>query len=694
MRYHWTFKTLAFLLALLAGCCLVLSAAGVVYLVESDGFFPSDQFPRLLYQEELRLLAKDKLREYYLRENAHLPKELLVQYNHFPPYTGLADAGLQHQVLVGDDTQPTPPKGTVAFYAYETTMVFPKAYKLDNFNYPTNNIFHADSSLYKDLAWRGPDGQIIPSPTPGVTYWISILEDGCRYRIDMVERPCAAYIYASLPTAAQLTAHPMIYAPVLLLQTPFGILAAAIVSLLVLLGSCVYLCCAAGRGPKVTQPTPRGLHKLPMDLALVLSGGIIIALVQAVYSLLCFSLLTPFLILAFLLCSVIGLVLLVLMTTFAAQVKTPGHYLLKRSVVGFVVTRLWKLLRFVVGKVMVLAKAGVRIGQKIYTQLPLMVQWLITGGVLLLLLTCGFISGFQNLSFLPIAVSCLVFAGVICYGSYCFSLLLGGAKKIRSGALKHQIPSSNLLGCFREFANELNSLGQTVEEASQKRMQSERMKSELITNVSHDLKTPLTSLINYVDLLQMPHTPEEQDQYLEVLQRQSNRMKKLIEDLTEMSKANSGVIAVCPQELVLQETVHQALGEFSDKLYAAGLSVVCRMPQEELRLQADGKLLWRVLSNLLSNACKYSLAGTRLYVDVTESEGLATVRLRNISREELTISEEELMERFVRGDASRNTEGSGLGLNIARSLMELQKGTLDIRLDGDLFTATMSIPLH
>ena len=197
-----------------------------------------------------------------------------------------------------------------------------------------------------------------------------------------------------------------------------------------------------------------------------------------------------------------------------------------------------------------------------------------------------------------------------------------------------------------------------------------------------------------MDLLRRPHTDQEQEQYLEVLQRQSNRMKKLIEDLTEMSKANSGVISVCPQELVLQETVHQALGEFSDKLYAAGLSVVCRMPQEELRLQADGKLLWRVLSNLLSNACKYSLAGTRLYVDVTESEGLATVRLRNISREELTISEEELMERFVRGDASRNTEGSGLGLNIARSLMELQKGTLDIRLDGDLFTATMSIPLH
>ena len=214
----------------------------------------------------------------------------------------------------------------------------------------------------------------------------------------------------------------------------------------------------------------------------------------------------------------------------------------------------------------------------------------------------------------------------------------------------------------------------------------------MITNVSHDIKTPLTSIINYVDLLEKPHTEEEGRQYLEVLHRQSQSMKKLIEDLMEMSKATTGNMTVDITQVDAGEAVNQALGEFADKLEKAGLTPVFRYPEEPVAILADGRLTWRVLSNLLSNVVKYALPGTRLYIDLIQLESQVVISLKNISREELNISADELTERFVRGDASRNTEGSGLGLNIAQSLMELQKGQLQLLVDGDLFKVTLLFP--
>ena len=218
------------------------------------------------------------------------------------------------------------------------------------------------------------------------------------------------------------------------------------------------------------------------------------------------------------------------------------------------------------------------------------------------------------------------------------------------------------------------------------------MKTELITNVSHDIKTPLTSIINYVDLLQKPHTEEEQVQYLEVLDRQSQRLKKLIDDLMDMSKANTGNMVVEIACLDAVESVNQALGEFAEKLEKARLTPIFRHSVDSAPIWADGKLVWRVMSNLLGNAVKYAMPGTRLYIDLMVLEGKVVVSLKNISREELNVNAEELMERFVRGDQSRNTEGSGLGLNIAKSLMELQKGQLQLLVDGDLFKVTLTFP--
>ena len=260
------------------------------------------------------------------------------------------------------------------------------------------------------------------------------------------------------------------------------------------------------------------------------------------------------------------------------------------------------------------------------------------------------------------------------------------------GDLDTQVDDKHMVGAFKDFAEDLNGLAGVAVVAAQKQLKSERMKTELITNVSHDIKTPLTSIINYVDLLQKPHTDEEQEQYLEVLARQSLRLKKLIDDLMEMSKASTGNMTVEVTKLDAVESVNQALGEFADKLDKAQIIPVFRHTEESVAMMADGRLVWRVLSNLLSNAVKYAMPGTRLYIDLMEMEGKVVISLKNISRDELNIEADELMERFVRGDDSRNTEGSGLGLNIAKSLMELQKGQLQLLVDGDLFKVTLIFP--
>jgi signal transduction histidine kinase len=193
-----------------------------------------------------------------------------------------------------------------------------------------------------------------------------------------------------------------------------------------------------------------------------------------------------------------------------------------------------------------------------------------------------------------------------------------------------------------------------------------------------------------VDLLRKPHTEEEEQQYLEVLSRQSGRMKRLIEDLIDLSKATTGNIQVNTTRLDAAEAVQQALGEFSDKMEAVNLTPVFRHSEDSVWVQADGRLMWRVLSNLLSNAVKYAMPGTRLYLDLARNGNQVLIAMKNVSREELKVNAEELLERFVQGDTSRSTEGSGLGLNIAQSLMELQGGTLQIQMDGDLFKVVLT----
>lgn len=272
--------------------------------------------------------------------------------------------------------------------------------------------------------------------------------------------------------------------------------------------------------------------------------------------------------------------------------------------------------------------------------------------------------------------------------------LKSGAERLAEGDLNHHIDTKKMFWEFQGHGENLNSISTGMSRAVDERMKSERFKTELITNVSHDIKTPLTSIINYVDLLEKEDLKNEKaEEYLEVLDRQSARLKKLIEDLMEASKASTGNLAVHLERLEASVSVVQIVGEFEEKLKANELTLLIDKPQESVYILADSRHFWRVVDNLMNNICKYAQPGTRVYVNLEEHEREAVLTFRNTSKYPLNISSEELMERFVRGDSSRNTEGSGLGLSIAKSLMELMGGTFELYVDGDLFKVVLRFPV-
>ena len=489
--------------------------------------------------------------------------------------------------------------------------------------------------------------------------------------------------------------------------------------------SAVFLCSVAGRKPDSTEIKAGGFNALPLDLY---GGGVLascIALGYLAVEVIHHAQDASTVLAAVLLLGYGGCVIFVCFCfAFAAQVKMGNWHWLRNSIVGRCISVALEIIRGIFHLIPTLWSFALRIVKDIFkvvsalavllwswmkkcltvtgrllkkclvlcektlSLLPLTWQWIVVGGVLALMLPISFANDSKGWAVLWGIASLTT----ILYGANCFGRLLEGAKRMRSGDLESKVDDKYLVGCFREFAGELNGLADVAMVAAQNQLKSERMKTELITNVSHDIKTPLTSIINYVDLLEKPHTPEEAQSYVEVLSRQSQRLKKLIDALMEMSKASTGNIQVEIGEIDAVEAVTQALGEFSDKLTAAGLTPVFHQSEENIMLLADGRLLWRAMSNVLSNAVKYALPGTRLYVDVSATQDKAIISFKNISGAQLNISAEELMERFVRGDSSRNTEGSGLGLNIAKSLMELQKGQLQLLVDGDLFKVTLVFP--
>ena len=264
--------------------------------------------------------------------------------------------------------------------------------------------------------------------------------------------------------------------------------------------------------------------------------------------------------------------------------------------------------------------------------------------------------------------------------------IVEGLQKISSGEIQYKIPEEGLTGDQQLMAEYINNIGSGLDAAVENSLKNERMKTELITNVSHDIKTPLTSIINYVDLLKRENfTDPKICGYLDVLEEKSQRLKTLTEDVVEASKASTGNITLEMADLDFVEMIQQVIGEFEEKFNDKGLTMMVHFPDEPSVIRADGRRMWRVLENIFNNTAKYAMEGTRVYAEIVNDKNKVTFSLKNISAQALNISADELTERFIRGDVSRNTEGSGLGLSIAKSLTELQGGEFKLYVDGDLF---------
>ena len=264
--------------------------------------------------------------------------------------------------------------------------------------------------------------------------------------------------------------------------------------------------------------------------------------------------------------------------------------------------------------------------------------------------------------------------------------IMDGLKKISDGELQYKIKTDTLTGKQKVMAEYINNIGSGLDAAVENSLKKERMQTELITNVSHDLKTPLTSIINYVDLMKRenPTDPKIQE-YLRILDEKSQRLKVLTEDVVEASKASTGNIKLEMNDIDFVEMVQQVIGEFEEKFQEKNLTMMVHFTDEPSIIYADGQRMWRVLENVFGNVVKYAMEGTRVYAEISNRNKKVTFSLKNISAQPLNISADELTERFIRGDVARNTEGSGLGLSIAKSLTELQGGEFKLYLDGDLF---------
>ncbi len=379
--------------------------------------------------------------------------------------------------------------------------------------------------------------------------------------------------------------------------------------------------------------------------------------------------------------SLVGIGLLALLCLMSTAVRLKLGTFLDSCLICRFVRWLWRGIRAVF--------AGIG---KLLRGLPLVWKWVPVFLVLMIADLC-LVSAFRGdtdmLIFGSLLRWALLGAGLL-YLVLAFRRLRNGAKAIAQGEENVVVDDKYLIGDLKDHAEDLNHIRDGLSRAVDERMKSERLRTELITNVSHDIKTPLTSIVNYVDLLSREELQNEKaGEYIEVLQRQSARLKKLTDDLVEASKASTGNLPVSLESLELGVLLDQLSGEYSERLAEKQLTLLVTKPAEAVSVQADPRHLWRVLDNLMSNVLKYAMPGTRVYLDLERENGRAALRLRNISAAPLHVKPEELTERFVRGDSARSTEGSGLGLAIAASLCKLQNIELLLATDGDLFKVTL-----
>ena len=380
-------------------------------------------------------------------------------------------------------------------------------------------------------------------------------------------------------------------------------------------------------------------------------------------------------------CAALVPLVLLFLCAFAAQCK--AGTVLRGALIGRIARFLWRIVRAVFRALL-----------HTLVRLPLVWKTALVGVVIAGAEFLLYINDFYRVRYGVFLALKLVELLAVLYIAVSLRTLQKGGEKLARGDFSEPIDTRYLLWDFKRYGQELNDVQGGLEQAVQERMKAEHLKTELITNVSHDIKTPLTSIVNYVDLLKKEDMPSPAArEYIAVLDRQSHRLKKLTEDLVEASKASSGALNVELQPTDVNVLLSQIEGEYQERLAACHLTLVTQPPAPGTMIQADSRLLSRVMDNLVSNVCKYAMENTRVYVTAAVRDGQAVISFKNVSRDELNISPDELMERFVRGDASRHSEGSGLGLSIARSLVQLQGGTFALSIDADLFRADIVFPL-
>ena len=380
-------------------------------------------------------------------------------------------------------------------------------------------------------------------------------------------------------------------------------------------------------------------------------------------------------------CAALVPLVLLFLCAFAAQCK--AGTVLRGALIGRIARFLWRIVRAIFRALL-----------HTLARLPLVWKTALVGLVIAGAEFLLYINDFYRVRYGVFLVMKLVELLAVLYIAVSLRTLQKGGEKLARGDFSSPIDTRYLLWDFKRYGQELNDVQGGLEQAVQEQMKAEHLKTELITNVSHDIKTPLTSIVNYVDLLKKEDMPSSAArEYIAVLDRQSHRLKKLTEDLVEASKASSGALNVELQPTDVNVLLSQIEGEYQERLAACHLTLVTQPPAPGTMIQADSRLLSRVMDNLVSNVCKYAMENTRVYVTAAVRDGQAVISFKNVSRDELNISPDELMERFVRGDASRHSEGSGLGLSIARSLVQLQGGTFALSIDADLFRADIVFPL-
>ena len=460
----------------------------------------------------------------------------------------------------------------------------------------------------------------------------------------------------------------------------YELIVICVLAVIVLVSCFSFLICAAGHRKSSEELYAGTLTKIPLDIFFILwfmAGSISIAMADAFMSI---GEVIYLLVVSLPVC-------LVLLTSFLAdfKVRVKRGKWWQNSVVYFVLHFLYKV-----------GKKFWNFNKEVFLSLSLI--W--KSAIVVLGIWC--VELFLYLIFMYEQEIYLIFwflgkiilLPMILYCALMLRKLQHSGEELAAGNLGFQTDTSKMFWDFARHGENLNNIALGMSKAVEERLKSERLKTELITNVSHDIKTPLTSIINYSDLISREDCGNEKiKEYSVALYRQSERLKKLINDLMEASKVSTGnvelLLAPCEADIFLT----QAVGEYEEKLKAHELELITKIPKETIKIMADGRHMQRVFDNLMNNVCKYAQGGTRVYLTLEKKEERAVFSLKNISHYPLDISSEELMERFVRGDKSRHTEGSGLGLSIAKSLTQLQNGEFDLTVDGDFFKIVLSFPV-